>query len=534
MAVIKHISVKGSNGGDALNYVMYKHNERTGELIVDSRGNPVMRDEYYLDGINCEPYSFAAECKEVNDFFGKNQRLEDIKAHHFIISYDPKDGSDYGLTGPKAQQLSMEWAGRCLPGFQILVCTHMDGSNESGNIHTHIMMNSVRKYDTNLESFGERDIDHKAGYKLHLTDDYLRYMKQELMTICERERLNQIDLLSPAKDKITDKEYRAQQNGQDYLDNQYMKDSVIPERNVFQTQKQYLRKAVMDVASKVTSYDEFFEIMQKEYNITVKESRGRIRYLHPNREKYITGRALGTSYEKESLLRMICGVREVKVSGKNEVINAFPFSTDTMEDCKKVFEMHTEIRLVIRLQDYAQAKTSSVYANKVTLTNVKVMAETILFVQKHGFNTTDDIKVELKKTNDTIRSINKSIQECSSQINETNEQIHLLGKYFNTKEIQKQFIHSDDKNSFSMRYRAELESYRETVNLLKSRYEGQFPSLKELKEQKGVQQKTMETLKERKEKATAYKRTLERIDSNVEMMIGEDRMRNLRGDQRVP
>ena len=153
MAVIKHISVKGSNGGDALNYVLYKHNETTGELIVDSRGNPVMRDEYYLDGINCEPYSFAAECKEVNDLYGKNQLPGDIKAHHFIISYDPKDGIEHGLTGSKAQQLSMEWAKRCLPGFQILVCTHMDGSNESGNIHTHIMMNSVRKHDTQFDDF---------------------------------------------------------------------------------------------------------------------------------------------------------------------------------------------------------------------------------------------------------------------------------------------------------------------------------------------------------------------------------------------
>ena len=69
MAVIKHISVKGSNGGDALNYVLYKHNEKTGELLEDGRGNPVMRDEYYLDGINCEPYSFAAECKEINDLY---------------------------------------------------------------------------------------------------------------------------------------------------------------------------------------------------------------------------------------------------------------------------------------------------------------------------------------------------------------------------------------------------------------------------------------------------------------------------------
>ena len=535
MAVIKHISVKGSNGGDALNYVLYKHNEKTGELIVDGRGNPVIRDEYYLDGINCEPYSFAAECKEVNDLFGKNQLPNDIKAHHFIISYDPKDGTDHGLTGPKAQQLSMGWAERCLPGFQILVCTHMDGSNESRNIHTHIMMNSVRKNDTNPDCYGERHIDHLAGYKLHLTDDYLRYMKQELMTICEREGLYQVDLLSPANEKITDGEYRVKQHGQDRLDNlneRMAHDDLEPDKSVFQTQKQYLRDAVENVAQRATSFDEFCEIIKKDYNIEVKDSRGRISYLHPNRERYITGRALGTSYEKESLIRMLCDEREVKVSGKAERANTVPFSTETMEDCKKVFEMHTEICLVVRLQDYAKVKTSDAYANKVTLTNVKVMAETILFVQQHGFNTTDDIKDELKKMDDTIRDINKCIQECSYKINETNEQIHLLGKYLNTKETHKKFLHSDDKESFLMTHQVELEDYKETVKLLKSRYKDQFPSLKELKDQRGAQKKRMEVFKERKEKVSNYKRILKRIDSNVEMMIREDKRRNSRNDQR--
>ena len=333
MAVIKHISVKGSNGGDALNYVLYKHNEATGELIVDSRGNPIMRDEYYLDGINCEPYSFAAECKEVNDLFGKNQLPGDIKAHHFIISYDPKDGIERGLTGPKAQQLSMEWAERCLPGFQILICTHMDGSNESGNIHTHIMMNSVRKFDTRLDDFGERTIDHLAGYKLNLTKNHLQFMKQELMDLCGREGLYQIDLLSPAKDRITDKEYRVQQNGQNHFEKHHSIYSDETEKTVFQTQKQYLRESVVDVAKRATSFDEFCEIMNTEYNITVKESRGRISYLHPDREKYITGRALGTSYEKEAVIQIINGEKEVQVSDRNKAETIASFSIETMEDC---------------------------------------------------------------------------------------------------------------------------------------------------------------------------------------------------------
>ena len=102
-------------------------------------------------------------------------------------------------------------------------------------------MNSIRKHDTRPDDFGERTIDHLAGYKLNLTKNHLQFMKQELMDLCGREGLYQIDLLSPAKDRITDKEYRAQKNGQDHLDRQHVKDNDKSERTVFQTQKQYLR-----------------------------------------------------------------------------------------------------------------------------------------------------------------------------------------------------------------------------------------------------------------------------------------------------
>ena len=523
MAVIKHISVKGSNGGDALNYVLYKHNEKTGELIVDGRENPVMRDEYYLDGINCEPYSFAAECKEVNDLYGKNQLLGDIKAHHFIISYDPKDGVEHGLTGPKAQQLSMEWAERCLPGFQILVCTHMDGSNESGNIHTHIMMNSVRKHDTQLDDFGERTIDHLAGYKLNLTKNHLQFMKHELMEICEREGLYQIDLLSPAKDRITDKEYRVNQHGQDRLNNmdEHVKhDDLELDKSVFQTQKQDLRDAVEKVAQIATNFDEFCEIIKKDYKITVKESRGRISYLHPDREKYITGRALGTAYEKESLIQIISGEIEGKVSGRDEVRNTDSFSADTMENCRKIFEMHSDIRLVVRLQDCAKARTSAAYANKVTLTNVRAMAETILFVQQNGFNDIVDVEKGLAEIDKNIYQMKKRLGDTHSKQRKANEEIHWLGQYLETKSNYKSFREADNKKGYVEINKHKIEEYYEARRFLKERYnDSQFPTMKELKELKSAQDKKSQELKKQLEMVMAKKKTFSIAYKNIREML---------------
>lgn len=107
---------------------------------------------------------------------------------------------------------------RIFPGHQALVCTHTDGHNGSGNIHVHIVINSLRKFDVERQDFMERPCDSLAGNKHILTKKYLIHLKQEVMDMCRRENLNQVDLLTPAERKITEKEYWANRKGQEKLD----------------------------------------------------------------------------------------------------------------------------------------------------------------------------------------------------------------------------------------------------------------------------------------------------------------------------
>lgn len=52
---LKHIASKSSNYGAALEYLIFKHDELRKTPILDQNGNRIMRDEFYLDGLNCEP-----------------------------------------------------------------------------------------------------------------------------------------------------------------------------------------------------------------------------------------------------------------------------------------------------------------------------------------------------------------------------------------------------------------------------------------------------------------------------------------------
>lgn len=181
------------------------------------------------------------------------------------------------MTGERAQQLGIEYASKNFPGHQALVCTHTDGNNESGNIHVHIVINSLRKYDVEHRGFMERSCDSRAGYKHHLTKNYLAYLKQDVMDLCHREGLHQVDLLSPAEKKVTDREYRAQCRGQKKLDERNQKmlaDGVASRKTKFETQKQFLRNAISEVSASACSLDEFQKILMKRFNISLKISRG--------------------------------------------------------------------------------------------------------------------------------------------------------------------------------------------------------------------------------------------------------------------
>lgn len=286
MAILKHIVSKSSNYGAALEYLIFKHDELRKAPILDQNGNRIMRDEFYLDGLNCEPYSFDAACQQLNREYQKNKNKNEIKSHHYIISFDPRDSTENCLTGKRAQELGLEYAKANFPGHQALVCTHIDGHNGSGNIHVHIVINSLRKLDVPKQPFMERPIDCKAGYKHHVTNEYLKHLQKSLMDLCRREFLHQVDLLSPSRTGVTEAEYWAQRR----LDEKKQKietEGFTPNPTKFQTQKQLIRDAVAAAREKAISYEDFQDILQDEYNIFVKTQRGRYSYLPPERNKFM-------------------------------------------------------------------------------------------------------------------------------------------------------------------------------------------------------------------------------------------------------
>ena len=207
----------------------------------------MLREDYRIATLNCGGEDFAVACMRSNLRYGKNQKREDVKSHHYIISFDPRDAADNGLTVDRAQAFGEEFCRKQFPGHQAIVCTHSDGHNHSGNIHVHIVINSLRIAEVPFLPYMDRPADTRAGCKHRCTDAAMEYFKAEVMELCHRENLYQIDLLHGSKNRITEREYWAQRKGQAKLDKEA---AALPageqpaKPTKFETDKEKLRQTI--------------------------------------------------------------------------------------------------------------------------------------------------------------------------------------------------------------------------------------------------------------------------------------------------
>ena len=425
MATFKHISSKNADYGAAEQYLTFEHDEFTMKPTLDENGRLVPREDYRLATLNCGEEDFAVACLRSNLRYGKNQKREDVKSHHYIISFDPRDGTDNGLTVDKAQSLGEEFCNEHFPGHQAIVCTHPDGHNHSGNIHVHIVINSLRIEAVPLLPYMDRPADTKDGCKHRCTDAAMEYFKSEVMEMCHRENLYQIDLLHGSKNRVTEREYWAQKKGQLALDkeNAAREATGQPTKPTkFETDKAKLRRTIRQALSQAGSFDEFASLLLRE-GVTVKESRGRLSYLPPDRTKPITARKLGDDFDKAAVLALLTQNAH-RAAEQTTAIPEYPHTQKERlreeKTAKTAPADNTLQRMVDRETKRAEGKGVG-YDRWASLHNLKQMAATHNFLMENELLDLDklDAAVEssrkaLSEARESLRGIEQSISDKKS------------------------------------------------------------------------------------------------------------------------
>ncbi|WP_425590814.1 relaxase/mobilization nuclease domain-containing protein [Clostridioides difficile] len=395
LATFKHISSKNADYGAAEQYLTFEHDEFTMKPTLDEAGRLILREDYRIATLNCGEEDFAVACMRSNLRYGKNQKREDVKSHHYIISFDPRDATDNGLTVDRAQRLGEKFCAEHFPGHQAIVCTHSDGHNHSGNIHVHIVINSLRIEEVPLLSYMDRPADTRAGCKHRCTDVAMEYFKAEVMEMCHRENLYQIDLLNGSKNRITEREYWAQKKGQLALDKENAAALAAgqPVRQTkFETDKAKLRQTIRNAMNEATTFDEFSALLLQQ-GVTVKESRGRLSYLTPDRTKPITARKLGDDFDKAAVLALLTQNAH-RAAEQTTAIPEYPHTQKGRlreEKAKKTTPVDNTLqRMVDREAKRAEGKGVG-YDRWAAKHNLKQMAATVTAYQQYGFSSPEEL-----------------------------------------------------------------------------------------------------------------------------------------------
>ena len=419
MATIKHLSSKNSDLGAAERYLIFQHDESSNKPILDADGHLIPREDYRIDSVLCGDEDFAIPCMKTNLVYNKNLSRGDVKTHHYIISFDPRDAEENGLTMDRAQELGLEFCKKHFPGHQALVCTHPDGHNKSGNIHVHIVINSLRIERVPMMPYMDKACDTLPGMKHRCTAAALRYLRAEVMEMCQREGLYQIDLLNGSKNRITEREYWAQKQGQKKLDEENAEriaSGEEPKQTKFETDKAILRKQIRAALKKSKTLEEFFDFLLEDYGVAVKESRGRFSYLTPDRTKPITSRKLGDDFSKEAILAVI----------EQNASRTLP-SVRQRPDTFVTPAVKPEIEKLIDLEAKRAEGKGAGYIHWGKTFNLKTMAKTLIYLQENGLTDLDALDAALAEVHEKVKTSRSDIKAIEAELNMKKElQRHVL------------------------------------------------------------------------------------------------------------
>ena len=462
MATLKHIASKNSDYTAIEAYLIYQHDEFSGKVILDEQGRPMLRESYLLDTLECGDFSFATACLLANRKYGKNTQRDDIKSHQYIISFDPRDAADNGLTMEKAQALGLKFCSENFPGHPAIVCTHPDGHNRSGNIHVHIVIGSVRMREVERKPYMQKPRDWREGMKHSSTAQTMRHLRVEVMEMCEGAGLYQIDLLNGSKERVSEAEYWVRRRGQLKLDRENAALTAAgqqPRQKKFETVKDTLRKQISSVLYRATSFEDFSDKLMQQYGIAVKESRGQLSYLPAGRTKFIRAKHLGDKFDKAAVLATLQANAERKPKAQ--------FKQDT-------------IGKLIDIQSRMTDGKGIGYKRWLTKHNLKVMAQTVNLLQEKGLTDEGALNQRIAELETKYHDSLAVVKDLEGRMKANKELCYHVAAYASTKSVTQQLKTAKRPAAFEEQHRAELTAYRAAAAYFKANNITKLPSPKKL------------------------------------------------------
>ena len=343
-----------------------------------------------------------------------------MKSHHYIISFDPRDGPDNGLTVDRRRNWASNSVKSISPAHQALVCTHPDGHNHSGNIHVHIVINSLRIEEVPFLPYMDRPADTKAGCKHRCTDAAMRYFKSEVMEMCHREGLYPNRPLERQQEPrhrpgVLGAEKGTGRAGQ--AERPHDCRGYHTSADQVETNKEKLRQTLRKALATAASFDEFSSLLLQE-GVDRQGEPGAAFLPHAGQDKANYRRKLGDDFDRAAVFAVL----EQNAARAAEAPARSPDPPRTIKDRLQVAQSRDSApkqdgvqRLVDIEQKMAEGKGRG-YERWAKIHNLKQAARTLSVYQQYGFTSPEQLEAAVDTAYQKMRQTSGELKALETKL----------------------------------------------------------------------------------------------------------------------
>ena len=189
----------------------------------------------------------------------------------------------------------------------------------------------------------------------------------------------------------------------------------------------------------------------------------------------------------------------------------------------RIFLIPSDLRLVVDLQSCVKAQQSRAYAQKVTISNIQKMADTVSWLEKNKMNSLNQLTAAKRDLTDRYYDTENDQRHVKNELVEVNQKIKHVGRYLSNKKVYARYQAAEDRDTFRAEYRSQIEAYEESLKALDELFMGDdLPSLKELKEKKAALVEKRDRLHAEYKPLAAEMRNMKVVWKNVCYILGRE------------
>ena len=163
---------------------------------------------------------------------------------------------------------------------------------------------------------------------------------------------------------------------------------------------------------------------------------------------------------------------------------------------------------------------SEAYTRKVKITNLQQMANTLIYIQEHGYNTRENLTAATSEAHKDLNDAQKRLRDLNAAMKTLNAQIHYTGQYFASKIAYAEFLKSKRKKKYRSEHASKIIAYEEARDWLKDFYpDGKILSLKSLKSRKKELQEMISSQKLTLQNLKVYCKELDTVSYNTDAIL---------------